>query len=190
MTMKRILFCILTVLCLQGCVPAAIVAGSAACNAVIYDQRSTETILYDHNITYTAQNMLDNDYELRGKTHLSVSTFNGIVLLVGQAPTKAMRDKAECIVKSVPRVKLVHNEITIENPVKEEVCANDVWLTSKVKAVLFAERNLQSSQIKIVTENGVVYLMGLVSRCQAQLATERTSHVVGVCKVVKLFQYI
>jgi osmotically-inducible protein OsmY len=178
------------ILFLQGCAPAAFVAGACAGGAVIYDHRNTETMLFDQDATYNAQTKIDNDPELGEKAHISVSTFDRIMLLVGQAPTQDLRNKAECLAKAIPHVKMVYNEITVENPTAEMVRANDTWITSKVKTVLFANRNLHSSQIKIVTENGVVYLMGMITRSQAKVATTDASHVTGVCKVVKLFEYI
>lgn len=188
--MKKTLFCILVAIFLQGCVPAAFVAGAAAGGAVIYDHRKPETILQDHDITYNAQNKLDDDAAIKTKASISVATFNHIVLLVGQAPTRALRDKAEALVKTVPNIRMLYNEITIESPISEADEANDTWITSKVKAVLFAERDLNSTQLKIITENGVVYMMGLTTRGQAQIATERARSVKGVRKVVKLFEYI
>lgn len=188
--MKKLLAGIFVVLLLQGCAPAAFVAGAAAGGSVIYDNRSTNAMLMDHDITYTAENKISADVQLKESASISVATFNGIVLLTGQAPTPALRTKAESLVKSVPHIRLVYNEITIEKPISNVAEANDAWITSKVKTVLFAERNLNSTQLKIVTENGVVYLMGLTTRSQAQLATDRTRTVTGVRKVVKLFEYI
>lgn len=188
--MKKIIISLVLLGCLQGCLPTVFVAGAAAGGAVIYDHRSTVTMVQDRDITYSAQEKVDNDPQLKGRADIDVATFNHIVLLVGQAPTKELRDRAEALVKTVPNIRMLYNEITIEPPTSESVRANDAWITSKVKTVLFAEPNLNSSQLKIVTENGVVYMMGLTTKSQATLAADKTRNVAGVTKVVKLFEYI
>ncbi|MCL5260880.1 MAG: BON domain-containing protein [Gammaproteobacteria bacterium] len=188
--MKKAFFCLAMVFFLQGCVPAALVAGAAAGGAVVADKRSTQTIFEDRNITFQIQGKLDADDELKQKAHVSVATFDHIALLVGQAPTQELKNRAETLAKSVPKVKLLYNEITIEAPITELVMTNDAWITTKVKTVLMSDVDLKSMQLKIVTENSTVYLMGLTSRSQADIATARTRTVVGVKKVVKLFEYI
>ena len=188
--MKKIFFVIGIALLVQGCVPAAFVAGAAAgAGAVIYDQRSTGTIVDDRNIIFKVQNKIDDDVDLKSKTSISATAFNHIVLLVGQAPAPELRSRAENLAKEVSGVKIIYNEISIEKPISKSDEANDSWITAKVKTSLMAESGLSSSQMKIVTENGVVYLMGLTTRSQAQIAAEKASTVTGVKKVIKLFEY-
>ncbi len=187
--MKKILTVLLIGLILQGCVPAVFVAG-AATGAVIYDHRSTKTILDDRNLTFTMQHQLDNDPAFHGKTHLSVVCFNHIVLLLGQTANAELRNKAETIVKANAKVKMVYNEITVEKPISGLDLTNDTWITTKVKTVLLATPGLSSANLKIVTENKVVYLMGLTTRTQAKLAANKTRTIGGVQKVVKLFEYL
>lgn len=175
--------------CLEACIPAALVVGATAGGAIIYDQRNVSTMLDDKDIAYRAQTKLNQDAELQKSTHLSLATFNHNVLLVGQAPTSTLKSRAEDIVRSVPKVNRVFNEITLENPSSMIASTNDTWLTTKVKSVLLAEKGLNSTQIKIVTENGVVYMMGLLTRDQADLATNCVQKVDGVQKIVKLFEY-
>lgn len=189
--MHRILavFLIAFSLILQGCLPAVFVAG-AATGVVIYDHRSAKTIVEDREITFRIQHKLDNDQELRNQANISVTTFNHIALLLGQVTTAKSRSKAEEIVKSNSKVKMVYNEVTIEKPTSHMQRTNDSWITTKVKTVLATTPGLNSTTLKIVTENGVVYLMGLTTRSQATLATDKTRTVAGVKKVVKLFEYI
>lgn len=176
-------------LVLPGCMPAIFVAG-AATSAVIYDQRNTKTIVEDRDLTFQVQHKFDNDPELRDKSHVSITSFNRIALLLGQVPTAELREKAEAIAKSNSNVKMLYNEITVENPISNMAKTNDAWITTKVKTVLAAASGLNSANLKIVTENKVVYLMGLTSRTQGQLATDKTRTVTGVEKVVKLFEYL
>lgn len=187
--MKKVLIILLATLVLEGCVPAAFVAGTAA-GTIIYDHRSTKTIALDRDVTFQVQHRFDNTTELRNQANVSVTTFNHIVLLVGQAPNEGLRNQAEAIAKSNSKVKMLYNEITIEKPISDIARANDTWITAKVKTVLATTPGLNSSTLKIVTENKVVYLMGLTTPSQAKLAAEKTRIVAGVSKVVKLFEYI
>jgi len=187
--MKKILLIIALSLCLEACIPAALVVGATAGGAIIYDQRNVSTMLDDKDIAYRAQGRLNQDTELQKTAHLSIATFNHNVLLVGQAPTNELKSRAEDIVRTVPKVNRIFNEITVENPSSMIASTNDTWLTTKVKSVLLAEKGLNSTQIKIVTENGVVYMMGLLTRSQADLATNCVQKVAGVQKIVKLFEY-
>jgi len=188
--MKKSLLILSVVFLLQGCMPAAFVCGAAAGGAVIYDNRLPKTILDDHNITYRAQSKINANRSLKEKAHVSVTTFNHIVLVVGQVPNAELKSKVETIVKSIPNVRIVYNEVNVAKPITDIERANDTWITSKVKTALFAEKGLKSTQIKVVTENGTVYLMGMTTKSQAYIAAEKTSTVVGVHKVVKLFEYI
>jgi osmotically-inducible protein OsmY len=188
--MKKIILIFLITGFLQGCIPSVFIAGAAAGGAVIYDHRSAKVMIDDRNITFQAQNDINNDQELHEKSHISVATFNHIVLLLGQAPNSELRSRAESIVKSNSKVKMIYNEITIENSISNIACANDAWITTKVKTVLLTTPDLNSTNLKIVTEKGVVYLMGLTTRTQAQIATNKTRTVAGVQKVVKLFEYL
>lgn len=174
-----------------GCIPVALVAGGATVGgAVVYDKRSTKTIAQDRDTASRALRTLYDDPELREQTHITVATFNQIVLMAGQAPTAELRDRAYQLVASTsPRAKRIYNEITVEPPISKTAAANDTWLTTKIKTAMLAEKGLSSSQIKVVTENKSVYLMGLVTRKQADLAAEVASQVSGVERVVKIFEY-
>ncbi|EKE01143.1 MAG: lipoprotein [uncultured bacterium] len=188
--MKKIIAIFSTILFLQGCVPAVFVAGAAAGGAIIYDHRSSKTMVEDRDITFQTQNRLDRDQELRAQAHVSITTFNHIALLVGQTPNEELRNRAESIAKSNSKIKILYNEITIGEPISNTKCANDAWITTKVKTLLLTAPGLNSTNLKVVTENGVVYLMGLTTRTQAQIATNKTRTVAGIQKVVKLFEYL
>lgn len=187
--MTRVLMIVLLALILQGCMPAAFVAG-AATGTIIYDQRDTKTIFEDRNITFKIQNKFNSDSELRKNSHVTITTFNHIALLLGQVSDERLRDRAEEIVKSNSKVKLVYNEITVGKPISSMTQTNDSWITTKVKTVLVTVPGLNSSTLKVVTEDGTVYLMGLTTREQGKLAADKTRRVSGVKKVVKLFEYV
>lgn len=189
--MKSKWLLIISFICvLPGCIPAAFVAGATAGGAVIYDNRSMKTIATDNDTTLKAQNRIDTEAMLgNNQTHISVSTFNHIVLLVGQASTSAERDRANELVSGLPNIKRIYNEITIEQPTSMKTRSDDAWITTKVKSRMLAEKGLHSSQIKVITENGTVYLLGLVTRTQGSKAALVASTVTGVQKVVTLFEY-
>jgi len=188
--MKKILAILGMILLLPGCIPVVFVAGAAAGGAIIYDHRDTKTMVKDRDATFQIQNKLDLDKDLTKQTHISVVTFNRIALLVGQAPNEELRKHAETIAKANSQIKVLYNEITVEPPISRTKITNDTWITTKVKATLLAAPGLSSTNLKIITENGTVYLMGLITHAQADLATEKTKTVSGVEKIVKLFEYL
>ena len=190
--MKKLIMLIFFIIPLVGCVPAVIIAGAAGATiggAVIYDKRSYKVMNQDHNARVYAQQRIDKDPMLKGHSHISVAVFNNIALLVGQAQTPEIRDRAYQIVSKTPNVKRIYNEITIAGPTSTMQRANDSWITTKVRTAMLGKSGLHSSNLKVVTENGVVYLMGNVSRQQAALATSVARRILRVTKVVKVFEY-
>jgi osmotically-inducible protein OsmY len=180
---------LLGALLLQACVPAAFVAGAAA-GVVVYENRSMKTMVQDQNIIQEGIAKINSDQELRDKAHIVITAFNHVALVVGQAPTTAMRDRALSLVQDVHNVSRIYNEVTIGEPTGAGTRSNDAWITTKVKTALLTKSGLRSSQIKILTENGTVYMLGLVTKAQADLAVDAAKTVQGVQKVVKLFEYI
>lgn len=187
--MKKLFIVSVCCLSLSACLPAAFVAGAAASGAVVTDGRDMKTQLEDKTMAHRVRTALHLNKHLDQDTSISVSTFNRVVLLTGTAPTQELKELASKITYSVKKVKRVHNEVVIGDNSSIKDAAHDAWLTTKIKSSLLAERGLNSAQIKVVTDNNTAYLMGLVSREQADLATNVTRHVPGIVKVVKLFEY-
>lgn len=121
--------------------------------------------------------------------HLVVVCRSGVVLLAGEVETEALKAKAAEVANSLQPVRSVHNELIIGGPISLVARSNDSWLTTKVKAKLVAHGAIDSDRITVTTENGVVFLMGNVSREQARYAVEVTQSVFGVAKIVKVFEY-
>lgn len=188
--MKKVLLSLLTMVLLQGCVGGAFVVGAATGGVVVYDRRNFETIITDQQISHDASIRLGQDPEVNEQCHIVVASFNRLVLLVGQAPNNQLRRRALEIVKQSPKVKKIYNEIAIAAPTSSLTRSSDTWLTTKVKSEMLLTENLHSSQIKVVTENGTVYLMGLVTPKQAHDAAAVARHVAGVQRVVKIFEYV
>lgn len=126
----------------------------------------------------------------RPTTHTVVTSYNGVVLIAGETPRKDLKQMATQAAKGVEGVKVVHNELRIAHPTPASVRANDTLLTAKVKSRLTVETDVPSTKAKVVTVNGTVYLLGIVSRAEADNITYAVRQVGGVQKIVRLFEYI
>ncbi|HVE43804.1 MAG TPA: BON domain-containing protein [Gammaproteobacteria bacterium] len=175
-------------LSLQGCFVVGAAAGAAAV-ALVYDHRAFENSLQDTDISNTIAAKIRRIPALRDESHINITVFNRIALLTGETPNPAWKQQAEEIAKSVPRVTRVYNQITIQGPSSSLIRTSDAWITAKIKSQMLATDDLKSSSIKVVTEDGVVYLMGIVKHNQADIAIDIARQVSGVQKVVKIFQY-
>jgi len=176
---------------LGGC--EALVVGSAATGtAVVHDRRTAGSFVEDENIELKAGSALGKDQEIKDRAHISVTSFNQIVLLTGEAPTEAMRARAESIVARIEKVRRVHNEVVIGAPSAMSARASDTWITGKVKTRLLKVKikNFDPTRVKVVTENGTVFLMGLLTRAEADAVVDQVRQVGGVQRVVKVFEYI
>ncbi|WP_210396728.1 BON domain-containing protein [Motiliproteus sediminis] len=152
--------------------------------------RTTGSFIDDEIIETKSLVNLNKVSEQLKNAHLSVVSYNGVVLLAGQVATEQARQLAEKTVREVRKVRVVHNELTVSGPTSAIVRTNDAWLTTKLKTKMLAEKNLDSGSIKVVTENGVVYLLGLVRRIDADHAVAVARGTSGVQKVVKMFEYV
>ena len=185
-TMGAVLLAALVLL--QGCV--AVAAGGAVAGAsAAVDRRTTGTLVEDESIELKAVRAIMADKDLNSQSHLNVTSYNTVVLLTGETPTDELRQRAEQIARGVDKVTTVHNEITVAAPSSMMTRSSDTVITSKVKTKLLADKNIEGVNIKVVTENGVVYLMGLASRAEAERATEVARQAGGGQKGVKVFQY-
>lgn len=189
MTIKGVLVVLITAAILQGCVTAAVV-GIAGGASVVTDNRSLGNQIDDQNIELNAHAKLSQNDGISENTNLQVISINGAVLVIGQAPNNFLRDQAIKLINEVKEVKKLHNQIRIADPVGFSTKTNDLWLTSKVKAALFANDKISANNIKVVTENGEVFLMGLVEKNQADIAVDIARNISGVKKVFKIFEYI
>ena len=184
-----LMLCCVTSL-LHGC--AGIIIGGAATSALIaHDRRTTGTIIDDQAMALEGEHRVNSDPRMAAG-HINVSAYNGQVLLTGEVPLAPMRQQAEAIVRSDPRVRQVFNELAIAAPSSFLARSNDVLLAGHVKAGLFDVKidGFDPTRVKIITERGIVYLMGLVTPEEGEAATEVVRRVGGVQKVVRLFEYV
>lgn len=185
----KIFLLVLIITILNGCAAAVVTTGATGA-AAAYDRRTAGTLLEDQSIELKAGNAFFEDKEINDNTHVNVTSYNQVVLVTGEAPTEELIQKIINIVKNIPKVKHVYNELALAAPSALSSRSSDSLITAKVKTSLLTNKETDGLRVKIVTENGVVYLMGLVTREEAEPITEVTRHVGGVRKVVKLFQYI
>ena len=124
------------------------------------------------------------------KCHLVVVSYNGFVLLTGQVTSEVLREKAAKVIREIPSVKQVYNELEIAAPSSRMTRTSDAWITTKIKSKLLADPDSPGLRVKIVTENGVVFLLGLLNKEEADRVGEIASAVKGVQRIVKLFETI
>ena len=189
--MRPARFCLLIGLLahLSGCAVVAIGGAGAAATATAIDSRTTGAQVEDQAIELKAYRALNADAELKQAAHLNVTSYNSVVLLTGETPTPALRRRAVALVKEIDKVTHIYDEIAIAAPSSLVSRSGDTYLTAKVKTRMFADEQLSGLKIKVVSENGVVYLMGLVSRAEADRATDIARRTGGARKVVRLFQH-
>jgi len=187
-----LILCVLTTL-ITGCA-AVVVGGMAATGvALIHDRRSAGTVIDDENIELKASARLLNNAELRQNAHVNVTSYNALVLLTGEAPSLDLKKKIEALVRRVPNVREVYNELRIAGPSAYLSRSSDTLITSKIKTGLIQIRGIPGfdpTRVKIVTENGTVFLMGLLTQQEAQQVSNYTRSVGGVEKVIKIVEYL
>jgi osmotically-inducible protein OsmY len=174
---------------LSACAP--LVVGSAVMSGLVaIDRRTTGIQLEDEGIELrTAQGLRQN---LSASAHVNVTSYNRMVLLTGEVGSAADKERAERLAKSQENVSSVVNDLAIEPASSLTQRSKDAIITGQVKALLVDAKDLQSNAFKVVTERGVVYLLGRVTNREAQRASEiaRSSSVSGVVKVVRVFEII
>jgi osmotically-inducible protein OsmY len=187
--MKNIFIILFIASSLQGCFLAGAAAGAAGI-AAVYDHRKLEQIADDQKITKTIYDKYRDNRQLAAETtHIDITTFNGVVLLTGQTVTPSLVKQADEIAHAVPGVKRVYNQVVVKGPSSSLTRTSDTWITAKIKTQMLATKGLASGSIKVVTENGTVYLMGIVTHEQADISVEIARQISGVQRVIKVFQY-
>ncbi|HEX7273757.1 MAG TPA: BON domain-containing protein [Casimicrobiaceae bacterium] len=177
-----------TAAALSSCVPVMVAGGIAAGAAIATDRRTTGAQLDDEVIEDKTALALKERF--KGDFHINVTSYNGIVLLTGEVPAEAAKADVEQLVRSTPKVRAVQDELVIGPVTDLSSRSNDTLITSKVKARFVEENKFQINNVKVVTERGVVYLMGVVTREEGAAAAQIASTTEGVQRVVKVFEYV
>ena len=174
---------------LSACVPMFTVSTAAGSGAYVSeDRRTSGTFIEDEGIELKSARRIHQQFG--NSVHINVTSYNRIVLLTGEAPTEAVKMDIERLIMGVDNVRKIYNEIAVAGNTSLASRSNDSLITSKVKARFLTERKFQINHVKIVTENEVVYLLGVVTRQEAENAAQIASSTAGVKKVVKVFEYL
>jgi osmotically-inducible protein OsmY len=178
---------LVALLSLQGCA-VLVGAGVATGIMVANDRRTSGTILDDKVIKSKVGNLINEKYE--GEVQVDLTSYNRVVLLYGQVPNQEILDDIGSMALETQNVRDVQNEIIIAGASSFVACSNDTLLTSKVKSRLMNNDEIKANHVKVVTDAGSVYLMGLVTRAEAASATQTAATTSGVKRVVKVFEFL
>ena len=173
---------------LQGCVPAVIGAGAAAGVMTAHDRRSTGAQADDEGLEWKAAQQIPENYQ--ANAHVNFTAFNRRLLITGEVPSEEAQNAIGERVGKLEGVKEVFNETVVGAASSLSSRTNDSYVTSKVKARLVDEKTLSANHIKVVTEAGIVYLMGIVTEREGKVAVAVTRTTAGVRKVVNLTEVI
>jgi osmotically-inducible protein OsmY len=182
----------------RGCLLAALLVGVTGCELAVIgaataafsiaeDRRTSGTQLDDESIQLRAQSRVGERFG--DKAHVNVTSFNRMALVTGEAPDAAARDEISKIVLGVPNVRSIANEVQLTSPSTRASRINDEIITTKIKGQLIDSPDVSLVHVKVVTEAGVVFLLGLVTEQEAERAVQIARTTGGVIKVVKLFEY-
>ncbi len=178
---------LISALVLQGCVAAAVVGSAAVATKTATDPRSVGTQVDDGTLELRVNSALAKDEQIKKETRINVSAYQGKVLLVGQSPNANLSAQAKQIALGVDGTTEVYNEIRTMAPIGLGTASNDTWITTKVRSQLLASDQVKSTNVKVTTENGEVFLLGLLTDREAKAAADIASRVSGVKHVTTAF---
>lgn len=178
-----------TFLSLQGCIATAVVGGVAVATKVATDPRTAGRQLDDESLEEKIAYNLNKDEQVKQESRINVVVYNGKALLIGQTLSESAKDSAKGIAAGVEGVSIVYNEIRIGEKIGMMQISKDSWITSKIKSQLLANNEVKATEVKVITENGEVFLMGNLSDTQANAAADVARNTAGVTKVVKVISY-
>ncbi|MCC3747074.1 divisome-associated lipoprotein YraP [Rouxiella badensis] len=181
---------VLSALLLQGCVAAAVVGVAGVATKTGTDPRTVGTQVDDTTLEARVSNAINANQDLKKKARIVATAYSGKVLLTGQAPTADMASTAKQITMKVDGATDIYNEIRLGNPVSLGTASMDTWITTKVRSQLLTSDQVKSSNVKVTTENGEVFLLGLVTQEEGQAAAKIAAGVSGVKHVTTAFTYV
>lgn len=188
MNTRNIFAFICSLALLQGCA-AVVVAGGATAVSSATDRRTVGSQIDDNGIVIKANRAIKEDSITADNGNINVTSYNGIVLLTGQVTSEQVRQQAASIVQPIQGVRDIHNQIRLGNVTSVTTKTRDSWITTKVKSQLLANKEVSAQNIRVITENGEVFLMGLVSGAEADKAVDIARNVEGVSRVIKAFEH-
>lgn len=176
-----------TMFTVSGCFP--LVATGVGVGAMMIDDRRSSGAYIDDEVI-ESKAMIKTGERLDAQAHVNITSFNRIVLLTGEVPTENARRIAEEVARGQANVRNVVNELVVGPYTAFSSRSNDAVITSKVKARFVEAQKFSANHVKVVTENGVVFLMGMVKPQEAVDAAEIARNTSGARRVVKVFEYV
>jgi len=153
-------------------------------------ERTVAQILEDGNIETKITVNIHAENEAYQQSHLEIVSYNGYVLLAGQVNDEILKAEATRVARKVQGVRRIYNELEIGPPTSALTRTNDAWITARIKSSLLSDSDIDGMRVKVLTENSVVYLLGLVTREEAERIADITSRASGVSRVVRLFELV
>lgn len=185
-----LIFLALIIAALQGCVETVVATSAAGGVLVAEDRRTNSAMIDDEGIELKAQSRISENFKQYSNTiHVNITSYDRNVLITGEVPSEEVRSGIEKTVKDFQNVRSITNELVVAEPTSWGSRSNDALITSNVKSRFIEARKFQPNWVKVVTENKVVYLMGIVNHTEADDAAKIASTTSGVEKVVKVFEY-
>jgi osmotically-inducible protein OsmY len=188
-----LLFLLFDSLLITGCSTVTTPPEEMSEQSLLKDRRTRELIVIDKEIETEAYSELNSDDELLDQCHITITAYNGAVLVTGEASSEELRKKIISIVQVVPNIKLLHDNLIIAPPSDSSSRVNDQFITEAVKKGLNQIRTIPDfdpAMVKVITENGTVYLMGLVHRNEGTVVINVTKLQPGIKQIVTVFEYI
>jgi len=193
--MKKLFLSLVLLNCLliSACSTVATNPDTLTEQTLLQDRRTREAILIDKDIETEAYSELNSDDALLNHCHFTITAYNGAVLITGEAPNEALEKKIIATVQVIPNVKLIHDNLITARPSDANSRANDQLITDTVKTALSQIRTMPDfdpAMVKVITENGNVYLMGLVQRDEGTVVINVTKLQPGINQIVTVFEYV
>ncbi|MEW6314108.1 MAG: BON domain-containing protein [Pseudomonadota bacterium] len=185
--MRNLFFALLLLPMLQACFPV-VATGFGAGVLMADDRRSSGIYIEDENIELKAGSRVGDI--AKDNAHINITSFNRLVLLTGEVASEEVKREIENVVREIPNVKNVQNELVVAGVSSMLSRSNDSYLTSKVKMRFIDGQKFNANHVKVITESNVVYLLGLVKRQEGEDAAAIAASTSGVQRVVKVFEYL
>ena len=188
------LFPLITIMCstilLQGCLGAAVIGSAAVATKSATDPRSVGRQVDDGTLEARVSAALNKDKEITQNARIITTAYEGKILLTGQAPDLELAERAKQIATKVEGVEAVYNEIRKGKPVDLGTASKDAWITTKIKSQILASDSVKSSTVKVITEGGEVFLLGILTQQEGAAAAKIASETDGVKRVTTAFTYL
>ena len=184
---------LINVLLLNACATVSNRSATAQESELLKDRRPHNIIASDTDIETDAYEELNDDNDIKQYSHINVNAYNGAVLLTGEAPTEELKAKIIAAVQVISNVKRVHDHIEIADPSDPTSQSNDKAITKRTKKALTQIKSMHDfdpNTIKVITENSVVYLMGLVQRDEGKVVINVTKLQPGIKQIITVFEYL